>query len=148
MTEEPNEAAVAAWVRLIKAQHAAQAQVEQAFKDGGFPPLAWYDVLWELERGDRGGMRPFELERELLVPQYGLSRLLERMAKAGYLERHPCEEDGRGQLILLTKQGRQLRRKMWQVYAAALKAAVADRLSEKEAVTLSKLLGKLLPDQA
>lgn len=146
MTEILNDAAVTAWVRLMKAQHAAHSQVEQAFKDGGFPPLAWYDVLWELERGEAGGMRPFELERELLVPQYGLSRLLERMAKAGYLERRPCEEDGRGQLILLTKEGRQLRRRMWQVYAPALKEAVGERLTEKEAVTLGRLLGKLLPE--
>lgn len=148
MMKEPNAAAVEAWMRLMKAQHAALSQVEQAFKDGGFPPLSWYDVLWELERGNSGGMRPFELERALLVPQYGLSRLLERMAKAGYLERRPCEEDGRGQLILLSKTGRQLRKRMWQVYAPTLKRAVADRLTEKEAETLSRLLGKLLPEGA
>ncbi|WP_282610504.1 MarR family winged helix-turn-helix transcriptional regulator [Pelagibius sp. Alg239-R121] len=145
MKNEPNETAVRAWTQLMRAQNAALTQVEQSFKDAGFPPLTWYDVLWELERGDRAGMRPFELESHLLVPQYGLSRLLDRVEKAGYVERRPCDGDGRGQVVVITKLGRQLRRRMWQVYAPALNSAVADRLTAKETATLSRLLGKLLP---
>lgn len=144
MKNEPSETAVRAWARLLRAQHAAQSHVEKALKDAGFPPLSWYDVLLELERSDKLGQRPFELERQLLLPQYGLSRLLDRIEAAGYLERRPCEGDARGQVVVITKAGRELRRKIWPAYASALKAAISDRLTEKEQETLSGLLGKLI----
>ncbi len=114
------------------------------FQDAGLPPLSCYDVLLELEHGATAGLRPFELERQLLLPQYGLSRLLDRIEAAGYLERRPCEEDARGQVVVITKAGRQLRRKAWLTYAATLKTAVANRLTKKEQETLTGLLGKLI----
>ncbi len=144
MKKEPGETTIRVWARLLRAQHAAQSQVEKALKDAGFPPLSWYDVLLELERGDQAGQRPFELERHLLLPQYGLSRLLDRIEAAGYLERRPCADDARGQVVVITRAGRQLRRKIWPTYSAALKTAVSDRLSGKEQETLGMLLGKLI----
>ena len=144
MKKQPGETTVRAWARLLRAQHSAQSQVEKSLKDGGFPPLSWYDVLLELERAGKAGLRPFELERHLLLPQYGLSRLLDRIETAGYLERRPCPHDARGQVVLITKEGRRLRSKMWPIYGAALRAALADRLTLREQETLSGLLGKLI----
>lgn len=146
MTEEPSTAAVTAWTRLLRAQQTAMASIEQALKRAGFPALAWYDVLLELDRGPEVGMRPFELERRLLLPQYGLSRLIDRIEAAGYVQRRPFEGDGRGQVILITQEGRALRRQIWPVYAEAIKQAVEAKLSDAEARTLSDLLGKLLVD--
>ena len=68
----PSQVAVRAWARLTKAQHQALTAVEQALSAAKLPPLAWYDVLLELERAG-GSLRPFELEREMLLAQYNLS---------------------------------------------------------------------------
>jgi DNA-binding MarR family transcriptional regulator len=38
------------------------------------------------------------------LAQYNLSRLIERIERAGYLERRACEDDGRGQLIVITER--------------------------------------------
>ena len=62
MTEKPSKQAVLAWARLLKAERLALARVEAALKQAGLPPLAWYDVLLELERAGETGMRPFELD--------------------------------------------------------------------------------------
>ena len=48
----------------------------------GHPPLAWYDALLEIEKAGPDGLRPFELRKLLLLPQYGTSRLLDRMVTA------------------------------------------------------------------
>ena len=143
MKIEPSETVVRAWARLVRAHSSALSSVEQALKAAEMPPLAWYDVLLELERSDSDGVRPFELERHLLLPQYGLSRLIDRMEAAGIVERLPCAEDGRGHVIAATKEGRTLRRRIWPVYARALAEAVGSRLSEDEAARLADLLGKL-----
>lgn len=144
MKTEPGNTLVGAWVRLLRGHTAALSKVENALKESGLPPLGWYDVLLELQRVGDTGMRPFELERELLLPQYGLSRLLNRIEASGYLERRPCEEDGRGQILVITKAGKQMRRRMWPTYGKAIKNAIGERLTKDEAVTLDELLSKLL----
>lgn len=147
MTEGPSETVVRAWARLARAQYLVLSRIESDLKVAGLPPLAWYDVLLELDRAGAGagadGLRPFELERRLLLPQYGLSRLIDRIERAGFLERRPCAEDGRGQIVAITGAGRELRARMWPVYAAAIEAAVGAALSEAEAERLAALLGKV-----
>src|SRR6266576_1266875 len=92
MSGNPNETVVRAWARLIKAQRQALAAIEQALSAAKLPSLAWYDVLLELERAG-GSLRPFELERAMLLAQYNLSRLIDRLEKAGYVERRACADD-------------------------------------------------------
>ena len=110
MTDRPSDAVVLAWARLERAHRAALATVEARLKAARLPDLAWYDVLLELERADEG-LRPFELQKAMLFAQYNLSRLIDRMAAAGYVTRAASEEDGRGQLLRITRQGRAIRRR-------------------------------------
>jgi len=138
-----SEAVVRAWTRLMRAQSAALLGVETDLKAAGFPPLAWYDVLLELSRHD--GLRPFEIETRVLLAQYNLSRLLDRLAAAGYVERRPCPDDKRGQIIVITPAGRDLQKRMWPSYRSAIARHVGARLSEADAETLGRLLEKLIP---
>ena len=80
----------------------------------------------------------------MLLPQYNLSRLVDRIERAGYVERRVCEEDGRGQLIAITGAGKAMRRKMWPVYAQAIELAIGQHLTGAEAEALDGLLGKLI----
>jgi DNA-binding MarR family transcriptional regulator len=100
-------------------------------------------VLLELERAG-GSLRPFELEHEMLLAQYNLSRLIDRMEMAGYVERRALKEDRRGQTIVITVAGRSLRRRMWSVYRPAIQAAIGNRLSPKQVQALGALLGTLI----
>jgi DNA-binding MarR family transcriptional regulator len=143
MPKEPSEAVVDAWIALNRAQQATLLKVERAFRDAGLPPSAWYDVLWELEKAGGPGLRPFEIEQRRLIAQSNISRLIDRLAEAGCVERQRCEEDGRGQRIVITAAGRDMRKRMWPVYARAIGEAVGRRVSEREAASLASLLGKL-----
>ena len=144
MPQKPSKQAVLAWARLLKAERLALARVEAALKQAGLAPLAWYDVLLELERAGEMGLRPFELERALLLAQYNLSRLLDRIRREGLIERAPCPQDGRGHVLRLTARGRSMRKAMWPVYAQAIEAAVGSFLDETEAETLSALLARII----
>src|SRR5215470_2844204 len=141
--EEPSDAVVDAWIALNRAQQTAQIKIERAFREAKLPPCAWYDVLWELERAGEPGLRPFEIERQRLIAQSNISRLIDRLAEQRYVERQPCEEDGRGQRILITPSGRDMRKRMWPVYARAMSEALGRRVSEREAASLAGLLRKL-----
>ena len=137
-----------AWARLLKAERLSLARVEAALKQAGLPPLAWYDVLLELERASETGLRPYELERALLLAQYNLSRLLDRIERERLIERAPCPQDGRGHVLRLSARGRSMRKEMWPVYAQAIEAAVGSCLDERDAETLSALLARIIDGAA
>lgn len=143
MEKTPSATAVTAWVKLVRGHRAAMEQVEGALKAAGLPPLAWYDVLLELEQTSETGLRPFELQERLLLPQYSMSRLLARMAGAGLIDQRHCNDDGRGQQVVITESGRAMRRNMWPVYGAAVQKAIGDRLSLRQVRELAILLAKL-----
>lgn len=141
---KPSDITVQTWTRLVRAQQSAINHVEAALKKDGHPPLVWYDVLLELERATDTGLRPYELERALMLRQYGVSRLIERIEKSGYLRRDACIDDGRGQRLTITPPGKELRFRMWQTYGPAIEQAVGSKLTPHQADTLSGLLGKLM----
>jgi DNA-binding MarR family transcriptional regulator len=143
MIREPSRQAVSAWARLMRVQHSILAAVEAELKSAGFPPLAWYDALLELSRAPAGKLRPIELEKAMLLPQYSTSRLIDRLVKAGLAAREACPVDGRGQVVAITATGRALQKKMWVTYAGAIERHVGSKLSSEDATMLHDLLGKL-----
>lgn len=143
MREVPSDAVVRAWMALVRAQQVTVKRVERILKDAGLPALNAYDVLWALDKAGKAGLRPFELEQQMLFTQWNLSRLIERLAQDGLVERRRTEEDGRGHRVVLTPAGKALRRRMWAVYAEAITAVMGPDLSDARADALSGLLGPL-----
>lgn len=147
MTEDiPSEAVVDTWISLIRAQHHVLTAVEADLKAAGFPPLAWYDVLLELRKAGEDGLRPLEIEARLLLAQHNVSRLIDRLEKAGHVIRHKHEKDGRGQRIELLPAGQDLLARMWPVYRAAINRHMGRKLVDDAAAkVLTELLRRLLP---
>ncbi|WP_395022788.1 MarR family winged helix-turn-helix transcriptional regulator [Dongia sp.] len=144
MKHEPSDAAVTAWARLVRAGQSVLEKIEAELKAADLPPLSWYDVLLELSRTADGRLRPLELEQRTLLAQYNASRLIDRMVKAGLVERLPHPEDGRGQLVVITAEGRAMQKRVWKVYGPAIERHVGAKLRPAEAVELARLLQKLI----
>ena len=143
MKRKPSTEATAAWIRLMRVQGRVLDAVEQDLKKAGFPPLAWYDALLELSRAPSGELRPVELERQMLIPQYSASRLIDRLVEEGLAARRECKVDKRGQFIEITEDGRELQKKMWSAYSAAIEKHVGSKLTDADATKLCALLDRL-----
>jgi DNA-binding MarR family transcriptional regulator len=143
MSRNPSEPVTDAWIALMRARDAVLGAIERDLKSADLPPLGWYDVLLELVRAPGGRLRPFEIERQTLVAQYNLSRLLDRLEKEGLITREPCADDARGQWVVVTEKGRALQARIWKVYAKAIQKHVGDRLDDKAATALAELLRRL-----
>lgn len=143
MKRKPSAEATAAWMRLVRIQSRVLGAVEQDLKKAGFPPLSWYDALLELSRAEMGALRPVELEKQMLLPQYGLSRLIDRLVANGLVLRKVCEVDKRGLVVEITEKGRELQRKMWTAYSAAIERHVGSKICDSDAAKLSALLDRL-----
>lgn len=144
MTTTPSDNHILAWARLVKASQRVLGAIEADLKAAGFPPLGWYDILLELRRSEGGRLRPLEIEGRLLIAQHNVSRLIDRLEKGGYVARQPCEEDGRGQIVAITEEGRGLLNRMWPAYRAAIQKHVAAKLDDGEAASLADLLARLM----
>ncbi|MCR6498840.1 MarR family transcriptional regulator [Shinella sp. CPCC 101442] len=143
-TPEPSEAVTRLWIHLMRTQRLILAAIEQDLKAAGMPPLAWYDVLWELVRTEDGRLRPFEIEERTLLAQHNLSRLLDRMEEAGLVRREILPEDGRGRWVLVTGEGRAMRARLWTVYAAAIERHLGAKVEDAVAATLADGLERLV----
>jgi len=117
--------------------------IERDLKQAGLPPLTVYDVLLELDRAEAGRLRPFELASRTLFPQPNLSRLIDRLENDGLVSREAFNKDGRGQWVVITKQGRARRAAMWNVYGAALQKHLGAKLSDEDARKITGMLGGL-----
>ncbi len=139
----PTPETIAAWTTLITVARHLLEDAEEALKAEKLPPLSWYDALLEIEKAGPQGIRPYALKDKLLLPQYGTSRLLDRLEKAGLIYRESCENDGRGQSVALSEEGFAMRKRMWPVYARFLEKSLEKRMSPTELKDLAAMLNRL-----
>jgi len=137
-----NSPAFRIWVELVRGHRRIVDAVEASLKAEGLPPLEWYDVLLELERHGMP-LRARDLELKLLLAQYNLSRLLDRMEGRGLIAREPDPDDRRSRLIRLSELGLATRKQMWPVYRRTIETMVGQTLSIQKAERLAKLLASL-----
>lgn len=143
MKRKPSTQATAAWIRLARVQSRVLDAVEQDLKRSGYPPLAWYEALLELSRSPSGELRPVELEKQMLIPQYSTSRLIDRLVDEGLAARRECTLDKRGLYVEITEAGRDMQKRMWSAYSVAIEKYVGCKLSDTDAATLCGLLDQL-----
>ena len=67
--------------------------------------LSAYEVLLFLTDAPDGKLRMSDLAARLLLSRSGLTRLIDRLEKAGFVGREPCADDGRGWFALITPEG-------------------------------------------
>ena len=132
------------WALFLTAHAVVVEEIEVRLARAGLPTLAWYDVLWALERAGDGRLRMRELAELTVISRSNLTRLVDRLESAGLVERERAQEDRRGAFAVISTQGRALRRKMWPVYAAAIKELFENRLTEREAALMGESLRRIL----
>ena len=144
MNKLPSEPIVKAWVLLHRAHRKLLDEVSNSLKNNGLPPLDWYDILLELHYEENSGLRQYELGKRMLLNKHNLSRLIDRLEKKGLLYRDTCEEDGRGNRIRITEEGKKLLKKMWPVYGQSMQREFGIKLSKNEFSELVRLLSKVI----
>jgi DNA-binding MarR family transcriptional regulator len=142
MTAPLPEPQLAAWRALLAAHAAVVTRVEQALTAAGLPPLAWYDVLWAVRESPQRRARLGELAANLTISRGGMTKLVDRLERAGLLRREPAPDDRRGSYAVLTAAGETALKRMWPTYSRVL-AEVVGPLRASEANNLRRLLREI-----
>jgi len=132
-----------AWAALMEAQSSVVEGVEAELLAETDLPLAWHEVLVRLARADDGAMRMQELARSVLLSKSGLTRLADRMQRAGLIERRSCPSDRRGTLAVVTDRGRVALDRAAPVFLRAVDAHFARHLGVREMQSLRQILRKV-----
>jgi DNA-binding MarR family transcriptional regulator len=90
------------------AERVMREHLNPVFASAGLQP-GEFDVLATLRRsGEPYMLSPTRLYEALMISSGGMTNRLDRLERAGFIERHPDPHDRRGKLIALTDAGRHL----------------------------------------
>jgi DNA-binding MarR family transcriptional regulator len=108
-------------------------------------PLSHYDVLVQVESAPSQRMRMCELADGVLLSRSGLTRLVDRMARDGLLERCACEDDARGSFACLTPAGKARLEAARPTHRAAVRALFLQAFTDAELEQFAGLWQRVRP---
>lgn len=103
-----------------------------------------YDVLFNIVREPRHRIRLRDLNRNVLITQSSVSRLIDRLADRGLVEKTGDPDDARGTIVGVTRDGRGEFARVAKVHMRNIRTRVGDVLDDDEVEVLERICRKLL----
>lgn len=132
-----------AWAAFLTAHARVVDQLARELKDREGLPLTWYDVLVQLSEAEDHRLRMQELADRVLLSKSGLTRLIDRMEREGYVERRPCTDDRRGTWAIMTGLGYQRIAATAPTHLGGVREHFADVIDDDEAAALTAALRRV-----
>ncbi len=141
---ELGEGAHRAWGALLRSHAYFVERIERKAGALGALSLEAYDVLLVLSYAPNHRLRMGELYEAVTLSRSGLTRLVDRLEREGWVEREVCPNDRRSFEAILTEAGEAERARSWPLYASAIAEEFGHFFEEKEANALADLLERPL----
>jgi DNA-binding MarR family transcriptional regulator len=138
---------VQAWAALLRVYAGLVPTLDRELRAATGLPLAWYDVLLEMARAPRHRLLMSELGDRVVLSRTRVSRLVDELVNAEYVQRVAHETDRRATYAVLTAAGRSRQRSAAPVYLAGIKRHFVQHLSAGELSTLVAALERVLAAQ-
>ncbi len=135
---------LALWQDFLRAHAQVSDRIEDDLQERAGFPVTWYDVLFHLSEAPKGKMRMLDLADKVRFSRSGLTRLVDRIEHAGYIEREPDPQDRRGVAAVLTAAGRQARRRAAPTYARCVDRYFVGALTRADQKALRTVLRKTI----
>lgn len=132
-----------AWGALTRTHAAIVGRLQEGLASADLPPLPWYEVLATVADAPEQRMKMGELAESLVITRGGLTKLVDRLIKAGLMERTFCETDRRVSYATLLPAGTEMLEEMRPVVVAELRSAFSAKLSVGEAEELRETLERV-----
>lgn len=131
------------WAALLRVHAAVVPQLERALASERMP-LAWYDVLLELNSAPERKLRMTDLSARVVLSRERVSRVVDELEAAGLVRRERNLEDKRSYLAAITPQGRARLRAAAPVYLAGIEAHYTSHLTQEEMQTIGAAFARVL----
>jgi DNA-binding MarR family transcriptional regulator len=131
------------WIRFLRAHAALTRQLSTRLEGEHGLSLSDFDVLAQLYFAPERALKRIDIARQVLLTASGITRLLERLERAGWVEKRNCETDARVTYAVLTEEGMRKFEAARASHVADLDELFASRLTADERARLDELLAKL-----
>src|SRR3954447_2433511 len=84
---DPPSVGVRGWAALLRAHAAVVPLLDRELQAAVGLPLAWYDVLLELQNAPQRRLQMSDLGERVTLSRTRVSRLVDEMQRAGYVEK-------------------------------------------------------------
>ena len=135
---------LAAWATFLRAHARVTRALERELHDEQRMALADYDVLVQLAAATPHQLRMGELAERLLLSRSGITRLIDRLERAGFVTRAECDTDRRGSWAVLTDAGYARLREATPSHLRGVAEHFIDRIPSEELVALEETLARVL----
>lgn len=132
-----------AWIAIAQTHAAVTGRLQEALTAAELPPLPWFEVLATLDRAPEQRLKMGDLAEALVITRGGLTKLVDRLIKAGLLERTFCETDRRVSYATLLPAGTELLEEMRPVVRGELAVAFSANLTTAQADQLREMLERV-----
>jgi DNA-binding MarR family transcriptional regulator len=133
----------AAWRALARAVVVIPRVLDADLMQSEGLTLTEYTVLMNLSEAPERSLRMSELANYVAISVSGLTRVVERLERAGLVERVRSAADGRGQLACLTPAGLKCLKKAWPAHLDSVRRHVMDHLQSVDLVALADALAAI-----
>ena len=134
---------IESWVSFLRAHSAITRQLNSDLLTEHRLTLNDYEVLLCLAREPDGMLRRVDLAETVILTASGITRLLDGLERAGFVERASCASDARVSYAKITDTGRAKLEQAAATHLAGIAELFLDRFSEGERRTLAELLARL-----
>jgi DNA-binding MarR family transcriptional regulator len=131
------------WVAFLRAHSAITRQLNADLLAVHGLTLNDYEVLLLLSRAEGWRMRRVDLAETVVLTASGITRLLDGLERAGYVEKDACPTDLRVSYAKLTVVGHEKLRDAAATHLRGVEELFVGRFSAVELESLSELLGRL-----
>ena len=139
---------LAAWRGFLRAHARIVHDLDRELQAAHALPLHEYEVLLVLLDAPSHRLRMTELADAVLLSQSGLTRLVDRLERAGLVLRQRCESDRRGLFAQLTEAGAARLEDARVTHLEGVRARVLSRFSDTELAQLGGYWERLFPEAA
>ncbi len=143
----PSPDALEAWRLLLESHHRLTRTLGAELRERHGFGLDWYDVLFQLSQAG-GRMRMHELADATLFSRTDVTRLVDRLQRAGLVAREQDEYDRRGVNAVLTAPGKAALRRAAVTHLAGIEQHFASNLGPADAERLGAILARLVSPAA
>lgn len=137
-----------AWLRFLRAHAAVTRELSARLETQNGLTLSDFDVLAQLFHTPGHRLRRVDLARTVLLSASGITRLLDGLERAGWVEKGSCSSDARVTYAVLTGAGETKFTEARKTHHADIEELFGSRFSDEERASLAELLGRLPMSEA
>lgn len=139
-----SEPGIRAWSAFLRAHAAAVRRIDLEIQRRTNLPLAWYDVLLELDSASERRMRMLDLGEAAVLSRTRVSRLVDELVAAGLVVRQPNPADRRSSYAAITPEGRARLRRAAPVYLEAIRTHFVGALQPGQVAVVEAAMSAII----